>query len=293
MSVADSGYFSRFPTITYNGKEVLDLTRRVRLSDSTMRQPNVFYPYTLIHEMRPDTLAFDYYQDPNVEWLPYLSNGIIDPYYGWYLTNDEFAKHLEAKYYPNSVDDTQLRIHHWVTNWAEAELNISPSYFENQLPERLKKYWIPNYGLGAKILSYRRREEDWTTSTNRLVRFDLANVKGPGFFVTELLDFKGQGLNVGFGEVVNMDGDSIYVKNLVDIYDGPEITLEGHGGTSADIVGVTTLSEDIPLDEAVYWSPITTYEWENEKNEANKQITLIDVEYIPSLLRELTKKLNS
>lgn len=284
-----SGYFARFPTVTYNGKTVLDLTRRVRLTDSILRQPNVFYPFTLTNEMRADTLAFDYYQDPNVEWLPYLANGIIDPYYGWYLTSDEFNAHLINKY--GSIDDTQLRIHHWVTNWTEGDLNISPSYYENQLPEVIKKYWIPNYGQGAKILSYRRREEDWFSSTNRLVKFDLVNVDGPGFQIGELIDFQKDNGNVGFGEVVQVS-DAIWVKNLTGVYEDVQVSILGHGGTSAGISGVTILSEDIPLDEIVYWEPVTVYDYENDKNERNKLISLIDVNYVPNLLRELSAKLS-
>lgn len=289
MASTDSGYFSRFPIIDYNGKQTIDLTRRVRISDSMLRQPNVFYPFTLTNEMRPDTLAFDYYGDPGVEWMTYLSNGIIDPYYGWYLTDDEFGRHIEKKY--GDIDDPQLRIHHWVTNWADADLNVSVNFYENQLPEALKKYWIPNYGMGAKIISYKRRPEDWYVSTNRIIKVDITDVTGPGFEVGELISFR-KNVNIGFGEITQVEDDAIYVKNVVDIYDDLDSSIEGHGGTSARPVGVTTLIENIPLEEGNYWEPITVYEWENEKNEANKLITLLDVNYAPSLARNLTKMLN-
>lgn len=288
MAAGDSGYFSRFPIIEYRGKQTIDLTRRVKLSDSILRQPNVFYPFTLTNEMRPDTLAFDYYGDPNVEWITYLSNGIIDPYYGWYLTDDEFGKHIENKY--GSIEDPQLRIHHWTVNWADAELNVSVGFYENQ-PEALKKYWIPNYGIGSKILSYRRRQEDWVVDTNCIVKIDVTNVSGPGFSVGELIDFR-RDVNIGFGEITQVTNDSIYVKNLVGTYDDLLSSIEGHGGTSASIVGVTTLVRNIPLEEGDFWEPVTYYDWENEKNEANKLITLIDVNYAPSLARNLTKSLN-
>jgi hypothetical protein len=238
--------------------------------------------------MRPDTLAFDYYGDPNVEWITYLSNGIIDPYYGWYLTDDEFGKHIENKY--GSIEDPQLRIHHWAVNWADAELNVSVGFYENQ-PEVLKKYWIPNYGIGSKILSYRRRQDDWMVDTNCIVKIDVDNVSGPGFSVGELIDFT-RDVNIGFGEIVQVSDDSIYVKNLVGTYDDTSSSIEGHGGTSASIVGVTTLVQNIPLEEGDFWEPVTYYDWENEKNEANKLITLIDVNYAPSLARSLTKSLN-
>lgn len=289
QQISGATYFARFPTITYNGVNCLDITRRVRLTDSTLRQPTLFYPYTMTSDMRADSLAYDYYGDPNAEWVTYLSNGIIDPYYGWYLSEDEFSNHIINKY--GSLEDPQLRIKYWVTNYDADDTSVSVSYF-NALPEVQRKYWIPEYGVGSKVIAYTRRQEDWFSSTNMIVKITITNVQGPGYQVGELVDFISAGLNIGFGEVVQVTADALFLKNLVDIYDNPSSTLSGHGGTTSTGVDITIVSQDIPLTEAIYWEPVSVWDWEMEQNEANKQLTLIDVNYIPSLLRELQQTLS-
>lgn len=288
----EANYFDKFPTMVYRGVQCLDITRRVRISDTTLRLPTVFYPFTLTNETRADGLAFDYYRDPNAEWITYLSNGIIDPYYDWHLSEDDFAQHLENKY--GSIEETQSRVKYWKTNWLSDRLSISPSYFQNSLPEALKKYWIPVYGLGSRVNSYKRREEDWFTVTNSLERIELGSVDG-SFSIGELVDFRDAGgLNVGLAEVVQVGDDYAVVKNVRDTPTGAWTsgeTLSGSSGASADVEGRTTLASDIPSAEAVYWSPVTVYDWELDLNEANKQVTLIDVDYVPAFLDDLRKKL--
>lgn len=287
----ESGFFDKFPKISYNGVDCIDLTKRVRIQDSTLRQPNVFYPYQLTAGQRPDTIAFDYYQDPNVEWLPYLSNGIVDPYYGWYLDEEEFNRHVEFKY--GSIEEAVSRIAYWSTNWADQSFDISPSYYMTNLPETLKKYWTPNYGQGARILSYKRREEDWYVSTNWIERLELTSVSGE-FVKDELVDFRPQidAVNTGFGEITVIDGDDLDVRHLTGTYPIGGLVVGRSSGAHGVISAVTRLATSITLDELVYWSPTTVFDVERERNEKNKNITLIDVDYIPEFLAELRRKLS-
>ena len=95
-------------------------------------------------------LSYAYYNDSDADWLIYLTNGIVDPYYGWYLTEDQFDSFIISKY--GSLEDPQQRIYYWGTNWTESDFNISVENYQS-LPDTLKKYWIPNYGVRSKIIS--------------------------------------------------------------------------------------------------------------------------------------------
>jgi len=75
-------YFTKFPNTVYNDVTCTDLTKRVSLSQKILRRKNVFYLYEIENSLRPDQVSEFYYTDPAYEWLIYLQNEIIDPYYG-------------------------------------------------------------------------------------------------------------------------------------------------------------------------------------------------------------------
>ena len=130
-------YFENFPKIQYSNNSVLDITKRVTILNSVSSNPYAFYPYELeVHE-RPDQFSGRYYQDPFQSWLLYLSNKIVDPYYEWYLSDDEFnnfitelrkirdIKLLDNKYYLTLFDK---EIIHFTCNDNEHNGN-DDSYF--------------------------------------------------------------------------------------------------------------------------------------------------------------------
>jgi hypothetical protein len=280
-------YFSKFPIISYKGVVCRDITRRVKLSDSTLRQPLAFYPFELSNEHRPDTIAFDYYDDPNVEWVVLLSNGIIDPYYGWYLTEDDFQAYIQKKY--GSVEESQETIKFWRNNWSEQDLNITPEYFAS-LPDPLKKYWTPRYGAGTRIISYQRRREDWTMATNWIIQHELTSQVG-SFDTGERITYEALGVIQGSGQVVASSNTTIDIQHVLGINTG---TITGiASGATAEISTTTTLSQAITPDERVYWEPVYVWDWEREKNEANKFIQILDKNYFGQLNEEMRRKLSS
>lgn len=93
-----SKYFRFFPTITYNGKTVTDITRRVKISDELGADPYLFMPYTVVDDMRPEDVAYYYYGSADKVWMIYLANNIIDPYTQWPLSNKDLTALIEQKY---------------------------------------------------------------------------------------------------------------------------------------------------------------------------------------------------
>src|ERR1039458_2179807 len=91
-------FFSKFPIITYANNQMRDISRRVVLGNNIRQNPLSFYPYDIAMEQRSDVVAYNYYGDSDVDWLIYLTNGIIDPYMGWYLNDDEFNDFIIQKY---------------------------------------------------------------------------------------------------------------------------------------------------------------------------------------------------
>ena len=91
-------FFDNFPKIEYNGKQVVNILARVRLNEHVRQQTSAFLPYTLEYNQKPTDLSYDYYDDPQFDWLVLLANNIVDPYFGWYINDVVFQEFIADKY---------------------------------------------------------------------------------------------------------------------------------------------------------------------------------------------------
>ena len=270
-------YFDKFPKITYNNNQIVDITKRVTLLDRVSSNPYVFYPYELTGQERADQLSNRYYADPFKSWTIYLANKITDPYYEWYLSNDEFNEFIEKKY--GSIYKAQTKIKFYRNNWENQD-PISRSEY-NSLTASQKKYWNPNYGGGSTILNYVRKEEDWSSSTNKIVSYTVSNTN---FVIDELCNIVLKQDNLGKGQVVAVSNNIVYVQHVYGTFftsDNVSITSNSYiygteSNVNAVVTAVTAVSNNISEEESIYWKGITYYEYENERNEYNKSIRLID-----------------
>lgn len=98
MPRASRGYFSDFPQIEYQAKIARSIMARPRIASSLLSNPAAIYSYTVNNDLRPDQVAHLYYGDSELLWLIFLANNIVDPYYGWPLTQNTFQDFIISKY---------------------------------------------------------------------------------------------------------------------------------------------------------------------------------------------------
>lgn len=91
-------YFSYFPLIRYNGQVAKNLLVRVKIIEDVLAQRDAFYEYIIQDGDLPDTLADRFYGNPELDWIIYMSNDMIDPYHDWPLSYSDFNRYLEKKY---------------------------------------------------------------------------------------------------------------------------------------------------------------------------------------------------
>lgn len=97
-------YFRPFPLINYDLKKnklpllLTNVTARYKIRDILKNKVAIYYDYIVKDGDRPDTIAFKYYEDETLDWLIYLVNDIIDPYYDWPLDQDAFNKYIRTLY---------------------------------------------------------------------------------------------------------------------------------------------------------------------------------------------------
>jgi hypothetical protein len=288
-------YFAKFPVTTYNGKECLNILRRVAMTEKTSRNSSLFYRYVLKEDTREDILAADYYDDPFLSWLIYFSNKIIDPYFGWYISEKELANSIIAEH--GSISIAQRKLVSWRLNWHGTEAEITPTYYNNHLPGHLRQYYDPVFGPANRVISYRRKREDFLQSTNAITRIkingDLPNVG-------EVLSFKDPA-EVALGEITAYDPDTEwwYLKDLRGVLSEEDLSfIDGttyvgdESGESGTVTDYELVYRSIPVDEQVYWGPFSLYDLYVERNERNKNVRLVKSEISGQVEADLERLLN-
>lgn len=162
-----SNYFKHFPKVKHSGEILTDITKRVKFFENITTDPFLFLPYTIQNDMRPDELAYFYYDDSTLDWLIFIANNILDPLNEWPLSNDNFNKMIMKKYaaqsgasgydivaWSQNTTHTDNIIHYYnindpeiIINTTTFELNTSedgpldPSFIESEwLPLRYYDY---------------------------------------------------------------------------------------------------------------------------------------------------------
>lgn len=282
-------YFAKFPEIQYANSTCIDLTKRTVINNNLRNSPIAYDEYDIKNSSRADIISENYYEDPTMEWMIWMTNGIVDPYFGWTLTNEEFDAHLIKKY--GSIELTLKKIAYYRNNWRNDDRELSVSFYNTQLTGELKKYFTPNYNEGMTILSYRRKPEDVIVNTNKLYDFNvtLSNTQ-LGFTVGELIDIKLPSAPytvVGGGEVIFANSSVVKIKNISGNTSATNLIASEVTNATATITSSTLIADNIPDDEAAYWEPVYLYDVENELNEKHKSIQLLNPAYAKELALDL------
>lgn len=282
-------YFRKFPLINYSNTLTVNITRRAVIPERVRANRFSYYPYTIREYERADHISDAYYGDPYFEWLVWTGAGIIDPYHDWYLDGETFESYLRSKY--GSIEASQEKILWWQVDWADVEEKLSVAAF-NSLPEALMKYYQADYGQGTRVISYYRTKEDWMTTTNMLVRFDIEE-SNTSFVVGENVRLRIGNTDHANGIVAWSNSSQVKIQHVFGNVDTANATLVGlESGANAVVTQFYYESNCIPVDERVYWEPVYAYEYETGINEANKIIKIIDSKYKLEIGDDMTKKLN-
>ena len=93
-----SSIFNYYPYIKYNNVKANFILARAVLINDYLSDYTKFYSYTVLEGERADVIAYNQYSDSSLDWVIYLANNIIDPYYDWVMSPSDFTAYLEDKY---------------------------------------------------------------------------------------------------------------------------------------------------------------------------------------------------
>lgn len=291
-------YFQKFPYIYYSNTICVDIARRVRVDDYQSMQGdlNQFYPYELVHHLRPDHIAEYYYKDSEQDWLIYLTNKVIDPYYGWYLRDDQLESLLKEKY--GSLEIAQRTVAYYVNNWYQDVDPISIDHYNNVIDMRWRRYYEPAWGPGQRIINYKRKPLDLNFSTNQILRYTILTSNGT-FSNGEPVNFTAfdGGPLLGTGMLNCANATHLVIQSVSNDFvanSSVEKTITGFvSGAIATSNNYANVIINITDEEMVFYDPISYYDLEVENNEQKKNINLIGQGLQGIVSQTISKKLRT
>ena len=111
--VPDFDYVSRLPDAKKSDYiTVKNLFKRGKLADDIFQDLTVFTKYEIKGDDRPDNVANEVYDDPDLDWVVLLSNNIINIQSEWPMIQREFDRYLLDKY---ETYEKLNDVHHYET----------------------------------------------------------------------------------------------------------------------------------------------------------------------------------
>lgn len=142
-------YFKNFPSVMYNGKSVVNITRRSKILEQLYSQPINFLSYTINEGERAEEIAYHYYNDIGKVWLVYLANNIIDPSNQWPLDTIEFNKMIMNKYAAQAKAYNATYRGVDIVNWSmNSTISSNILYYKNADETKISK---DTYDLNANL----------------------------------------------------------------------------------------------------------------------------------------------
>ncbi len=280
-----SSFFKFFPTLLYSNTVATNVIAKIRFEESVTKNLAVFLPYEVQEGQRPDQIAENYYNDPTYDWVIYLSNNITDPYHQWPKPFDVFEKFIAAKF--GSIANAQQQIAYYRVNYESDDRVISTAAYE-ALGASQKQYWAPILGYNNRAINYQRKEIYDAVETNKIV-----SLTGTFGSFTENTLIK-QSASV-LGTVSFANSSNIVIKHVSGTWQANTTVYYNLSNSvaNATITSVSTISSPIASDELVYWSSVSQYDAEFEKNEAQRHIKLLSSGYLDIIEKDMKELLKS
>lgn len=264
-----AGYFSYFPTIRYNDQIVTNVMAKVRFDQALAKSLARFYPYTIKEGERADQIANWYYGDPYYDWVIYLSNSTVDPYFEWPLTQSQFRDFVIGKF--GSEANAQLQTAFYRNNYYADDTILAPAGY-SALSAAQKFFWMPVAGADGLAVGYERKNADVVVDTNSTLQLSgTFTAAAEGSRVTQ---------STAAGFVGFSNTSAIVLKHITGSF--------AAGTCSAGNVStVTIVSNTVPAAAASYFSPVSEYEYADELNEGRKTIRILQAQYLDVIVRDM------
>jgi hypothetical protein len=287
-------YFDKFPLVSYSNNVAKNIIARVDFTSKTRNDINANFDYVLTDGLsRPDMVSQAYYNSPWYDWVLYINNNVMDPYYDYYVSEENLNEYIISKY--GSLESARRRIVHYRNNWAIDDGTIDISVYDN-LSGKLKKYYKPNISITNQVLNYSRIQEDWIRTTNKVIELTMDPTYISNYIVNDIILQTSTDAKATVKQIIP-DKNIMIVHHVVGEFDTSAAILSINTGPTEEYLDTDgtyknkKLWETITTDEAAFWEPVTAYDYETEQNAIKKYITIIKSDYILDIDKMLSNEL--
>jgi hypothetical protein len=277
-------YFDRFPVVDYGGNVAKNILARVDFTDKTKKEIYSTFQFTLEEGFeRPDILSYNYYGSSKFDWMIYLTNNIVDPYYDYYKSAEDFKNYIETKYGSNS--NARAITLFYRLNWHEDERIITLQQYDSLLADETtntQKYWKPKLTNTGAVIGYERIKEDWIVSTNKILSLTLT-ASPTQFQVGDRVSQTSTGAYATV-DYVDLENNSLTVKHV----NGTFAVNQAEG-----IKTITPIKQNISTAETEYWYAVNAYDDEKERNELKRNIFVLKSSYLAETEKQFIQQLSS
>jgi hypothetical protein len=257
---------------------------RVDFTDQSKKDLYSTFQFTLQEGFeRPDLLSYNYYGSSKFDWMIYLVNNVVDPYYDYYRPTEDFKSYIQTKY--GSISNARNIVKFYRTNWHTDERLITISQYE-ALPatedSNLRKYWKPKLANTGAVLGYERVKEDWTVATNKILIMTLT-VSPEDFVIGDRVSQTSTGAS-GTVDFIDIENNTLTVKHVTGTF---------VANTAEGILAIKLINENIPAAEAEYWYAVDAYEEEQEINELKRNVTVLKSSYLAEVEKQFIQQLST
>lgn len=279
-------YFLNFPIINYEGFAATNIMLRPIIRKIFKDNYSIFYSYTIPQGHRADKVAYDLYGKSEYVWILYLFNDIIDPYYDWPLSDQDLNATLVEKY--GTVEAAVKKIVRFRNNWYDDASKIDTATYD-ALSSNQKKFWKPNILPGNRVFEYVRKNSDIERTTNQILEFNISLANSQVTFTTD--DYVNQGAN-NRGQIAFSNSSTLIIHHIVGGFANTANVTGSESNAIATITSSIATTNVVATDESTYFSAVTTYDDEVEKNTQKSIIKLVRPEYVSILETKLNEVLN-
>jgi len=171
-------YFRSIPNLEYGTKPISypfsesdyvvakNFFRRYRVNEDVFSYAVYFKRYSVLEGETIYQVAEKAYEDPLLDWVVVLTNGMVNPLFDWPMSGSELRKHCEANY-----DNPYGTIHHYEVVEAYAEngvpilqegLKVDETFYNS-----IYKYWdgtqtrsIPGSNISRPVTVFEHEETE-------------------------------------------------------------------------------------------------------------------------------------
>ena len=93
-----SKFYTFYPTTKFENKILTDLGVRLKIKDTWLYNPRLYYNYNYQDHDKPEHIALKYYGDEELHWIILITNNIFDVNFDFPMNYTTFGKYIEDKY---------------------------------------------------------------------------------------------------------------------------------------------------------------------------------------------------